>query len=87
MKQTFNIIGMSCINCSNSIKHTLSKTKGVLFVDVNFGSNIMIIEYEENIISEKEIIKIVKKLGFKATNTNSNELENSIKKRKKEIII
>ena len=87
MKKTYSISGMSCINCSNSIQYTLSKKQGVKYINVNFGSNNMIIDFDENIITEKEIFKIVKNLGFKViTSNNSDDLEKSLIKRKKELI-
>lgn len=88
MKKIYNITGMSCINCSNSIQQTLSKKEGVNNINVNFGSNNMIIDFDETIISEKEIFKIVKSLGFKANNLHDNtDLTKSLQKRKKEIIL
>ncbi|MFA5405448.1 MAG: heavy metal-associated domain-containing protein, partial [Ignavibacteria bacterium] len=59
-----DILGMSCVNCANSIKTYLTKVDGVYNVEVNFTSEIAGIEYDPNKISKKEIITDIRKMGY-----------------------
>jgi P-type Cu+ transporter len=59
-----DILGMSCVNCANSIKTYLTKVDGVYNVEINFTSEIAGIEYNPNKISKDEIISDIRKMGY-----------------------
>jgi Cu+-exporting ATPase len=59
-----DILGMSCVNCANSIKTYLTKVDGVYNVEINFTSEIAGIEYDPNKISKDEIISDIRKMGY-----------------------
>lgn len=67
MKQKFNVTGMSCSACSANIEKTLLKQSGVEKAEVNLLSNSMQVSYDENIISEAQIIKAVETIGYGAS--------------------
>lgn len=67
MKQKFNVTGMSCSACSANIEKTLRKQSGVEKAEVNLLSNSMQVSYDENIISEAQIIKAVETIGYGAS--------------------
>ena len=56
--------GMHCVRCSASIENALKNEKGILFVSVSYASEKASIEYDPNIISYKQIVRIIKKAGF-----------------------
>ena len=59
-----DILGMSCVNCANSIKTYLTKVDGVYSVEINFASEVAGIEYNPNMISKDSIIQDIKKMGY-----------------------
>ncbi len=62
----FKIEGMTCASCVNHIESDLKKTKGVHHVMVNFAMEQASIHYDPAQVSEKELIEVVKKTGYKA---------------------
>ena len=48
MKKCYEVKGMSCAICKNTIEKNLNKLDGVAKCQVNLLENDMIIEYDEN---------------------------------------
>lgn len=71
-KQNFIVNGMSCSNCSALIDNTLSNTNGISSCDISVLTKKMTVEYDDEIISVKDIQNKVKALGYKANVNNSN---------------
>jgi len=61
-----NVKGMSCSNCTNHIHKALSKKEGIIENEVKLP-DVAIVKYDPEKISLKEIIKTIKKAGFKAS--------------------
>ncbi len=60
------IEGMSCqAGCANGIDNMLKQQNGVLKSKTLFDSSSSEIHYDENKISEKQIIALIEKKGFK----------------------
>lgn len=66
MKQKFTVLGMSCSACALGIEKNLKKINGVRTVSVSLMDKSMQVDFDEAIISTKEIINNVKHLGYKA---------------------
>ena len=64
MKKEFQLGGVSCQVCVNKIEKKLAKKPGVASAVVNFSNEHLNIDYDENQISDKEIIETVEKLGY-----------------------
>ncbi|NOY35440.1 MAG: HAD-IC family P-type ATPase, partial [bacterium] len=64
IKKTFKIRGMHCAGCVRTIEKALLKTAGIHSASVNFATEAALIEFDENVISEREIAKIVKEIGY-----------------------
>ena len=64
-KETYKIVGMHCASCVKTIEQALAKTKGVHSVSVNFASESALIEFDQDIISESDLVKIVQSLNYK----------------------
>ena len=77
-KVSLDIEGMTCeIGCARTIQSKLSKTNGVKLAEVNFSEKKGLVEYDANMITEKEIIAAVEKIAdgdlYKVTNTSEKE--------------
>ena len=59
-----DILGMSCVNCANSIKTYLTKVDGIYNVEVNFTSELAGVEYNPYKISKQQIISDIRKMGY-----------------------
>ncbi len=90
MKQDKYIIkGMTCSACSATVQNNVSKKQGVAKCNVNLLNELMDIEYDEKVISEKEIFDLVKSLGYKpfASNTKFDKNTDSTKLLKRNFLL
>ena len=67
MKSEFHIKGMHCESCAVDIKETLETTAGVFRADVTYGGKTANVEYDDNVVQEKTLIKKIQDLGYDAT--------------------
>lgn len=95
--QKFNVTGMTCSACSARIEKNINKTDGVQEANVNLLSNTMTVKYDEAVLSEGDIIKVVQDTGYgassaerkkEAVNTNQkSDAEKEFIEMKKRLII
>jgi P-type Cu+ transporter len=71
-KKIFKISGMHCSSCAMNIDGELEDTSGIKQSNTNFAKAVTEVEFEENKISDKEIIKIIKKVGYTASDIISS---------------
>jgi len=64
-KEDFNVTGMSCSSCANSIEKGVGKMPGVEAASVNYATEKLVIEYDESKVNIEEINNTVTKLGYK----------------------
>ncbi len=64
-KETYKIEGMHCASCVATIERVLLKTAGVHSASANFASESALIEFDENIISELGLVKVVGDVGYR----------------------
>ena len=89
MKKKFKIEGMSCAACQAHVNKAVSKLN-VNECNVSLLTNSMEVDYDENIISEKDIINAVIKEGYGASLLDENVIENVSKisdKKQRRLII
>ena len=67
MKAEFHIDGMHCDSCAALIKETLEETAGVRGADVNFGGKTAVVDFDQNVVQQKTIVKKIQDLGYNAT--------------------
>ncbi|TSA45204.1 heavy metal translocating P-type ATPase [bacterium] len=72
-KETYKIRGMHCASCVGTIERVLLKTAGVRSASVNFASESALIEFDENVVSESDLAKIVESVGYHLILTGSSE--------------
>lgn len=63
---TLKVTGMTCSGCSNHISTALSKTEGIISQEVKYPGDMATVKYDPDKISEKEIIDVIVKTGYKA---------------------
>lgn len=71
-KAKLKIIGMHCTGCAMSIDGDLEDTEGVKSAKTNYAKEECEVEFEEEIVTLKKIVKIVEGTGYQAQLT-SNE--------------
>ena len=76
MKKKFDVIGMTCSACSAHVDKALRGLDGIKDVNVNLLNNCMTVEYDENVLTDQQIMNAVDKAGYKA------QLENQVDKKK-----
>ncbi len=72
-KETYKISGMHCASCSMIIERALLKTAGVNSAPVNIATESALIEFDENLISETGLAKIVESVGYRLLLGNNNK--------------
>ncbi len=91
MSQIFklNIIGMTCVNCSNAVEKVTKKIPGVKNANVSFTANSGEFEIENDDVKNK-IIQKIEKLGYEIA-TNYEELalkkQNALKRMKNTLLL
>ncbi|WP_312814310.1 heavy metal translocating P-type ATPase [Sedimentibacter sp.] len=69
----FNITGMTCSACSARIEKNINKTEGVIEANVNLLSNSMTVKYDETVLSESDIVKVVLNTGYGASSSEKKK--------------
>lgn len=60
------ITGIHCASCVNVIEKSLKKHDGIQIANVNFALEQASVGYDENILSDSEVIEVIKKAGYQA---------------------
>lgn len=71
MKESFDISGMTCSACSARVEKSARGLSGVKAVSVNLLTNSMNVEYDESVLSTRQICEAVQKSGYKAFPKNT----------------
>ena len=84
-RESYEIEGMTCTACANAIERGLDKVEGVEKVSVNFATEEMNIEYNDQMLKEEDIYSQVEKVGYKVvekehTKTMTSKKESPAKK-------
>ena len=64
IKETYPVIGMSCASCVKKVETVLNKTDGVIDANVNFASEKVTIEYDDEVINMDKLTDTVKSIGY-----------------------
>ncbi|MDO8436224.1 MAG: copper-translocating P-type ATPase [bacterium] len=65
VKEVFKIKGMHCASCAMIIERAVLKLVGVKSAQVNFGSETLLVEYDEKKLSPKDMEKVIGEVGYK----------------------
>lgn len=66
MKKTFDVSGMTCASCSQTVEKTAQKLAGTKEASVNLATEKLTVEYNEDVLTEEDIIKAIKDVGYEA---------------------
>lgn len=64
--QSFEIEGMTCASCAQTIEKSVAKVAGVDTVSVNLATEKMTVSYDEGAVSAGDILKAVEDAGYQA---------------------
>jgi copper chaperone CopZ len=67
MRTQFHLDGMHSDKCATSIKQSLMSTAGVRNADVTFHGKTVTLEFDEQTVQEKTLVKKVQDLGYGVT--------------------
>lgn len=67
MKAELHIQGMRGDSCAALIKDTLEDMAGVQSAEVNFGGKTAVVNFDENVVQQKTLIKKLQDIGYNAT--------------------
>lgn len=65
-RRKFTVRGMTCSSCSAHVEHDVNSLEGIIKVEVNLMVATMSVEYDENKLTEQDIIAKVNSGGFNA---------------------
>lgn len=71
---TLKVNGMFCPNCEQKIANALSEINGIAGVRVSYKSSIADIEYNEDLVSLKEIKKVICDTGYEISGDTKNPI-------------
>ena len=64
VKETYPVLGMTWASCVRKIETVVNKTNGVTEATVNFATEKVTIEYDNDKLNLDEIKKIIKSIGY-----------------------
>lgn len=64
--QSFEIEGMTCASCAQTIEKSVAKVAGVDTVSVNLATEKMTVNYDEDAVATGDILKAVEDAGYQA---------------------
>lgn len=69
-KKLFKISGMHCTSCAMNIDGELEDTDGIKESNTNYAKSETSVEFDEEKVTERVIIEIIKKIGYQANIIN-----------------
>ena len=70
-KLKLKIDGMHCSSCAMNIDGELEDTEGIISSNTNYAKQHTEVEYDQDKINDKNIIEIIKRVGYQATPASS----------------
>ncbi|MCJ8344015.1 cadmium-translocating P-type ATPase [bacterium] len=71
------VFGMSCSGCAAGIERKLKSKKGFVQVQVDFGSKLAKLKFEENILNYDQILQSMQDLGYEVFPLDDQQTEKS----------
>jgi Cu+-exporting ATPase len=87
VKKTFNIEGMTCASCAQTIEKATQNLRGVKLASVNLATEKMVIEYDPGMVNISDITKAVMDSGYEAHEeaATADTIDQDKEKKQKEI--
>ncbi len=77
-KEKFDVTGMTCSACSSRVEKTVAKLPGIEDVSVNLLTNSMQVSFNEDKLTEKDIIAAVEHEGYGASVKNNPQSQAAV---------
>lgn len=92
MQKKFLVEGMTCSGCSANVERAINRLDGVKEANVNLLSKTLFVDFDDNVLSDLDIISTVEKVGYKAKSFEREEkaesgLDSELKNMKKRVIV
>ena len=78
---------MTCTNCTGLVERTVKKLNGTISANASLLDKRLTVEYDNTVLSEKEIIAAVKKLGYKIYGETEKTNDGSVSELKNRFIL
>ncbi len=69
------ITGMTCASCAVNNEKALLKTKGILSANVNFATKKAMVEYDDEILTEEGVIRVIRENGYNIEEITNSKLQ------------
>jgi Cu+-exporting ATPase len=73
VKAELHIQDMRGDSCASLIKDALDETAGVHSAEVNFGGKTAVVNFDENVVQQKTLIKKIQDIGYNATEGDQSQ--------------
>lgn len=70
-KSTIRVDGMKCAKCSGSVEKALKATQGVEKVEVSWQRKEVVVEYDDEKVTEGKLREVINATGFKTIEEKS----------------
>ena len=70
-KALFRIVGMYCVSCKPVVEKQLKGEKGIKKIDIDYMTDIIIVEFDSVLITKEQIKKKLEKSGYKFVRTSN----------------
>lgn len=74
-RKMLQIEGMTCVGCENRIENKLRKTAGIISVKASYSANTVRVTYHDDVISLREIKKVIESLDYKVNGNTKTPLK------------
>ena len=66
IKKVYRVEGMHCSNCAMSVEGIEDDLPGIRRVSASYQKSNMAVEFEEQLVSEEQILSALEKRGYRA---------------------
>jgi len=70
-KSTIRVDGMKCAKCSGSVEKALKATQGVEKVEISLEKKEVVVEYNDEQVTEAKLREVINATGFKTVEEKS----------------
>jgi Cu+-exporting ATPase len=82
---TLGLIGMTCVNCAQTIEKALRDVDGVISASVNFAAEKAVVRYNPEVVTLAALKKAVSDAGYQAVSTGELAEDSERKAREREL--
>lgn len=75
-KKIFNVEGMTCASCAQTVEKTAKKLEGTNEASVNLATEKLAVDYDSTVLTEADIIQAVRDAGYEASIKTSKAVLN-----------